>query len=121
MNKSLPELYIERDLELNLDPCKTIINHLKKLNYYNINIQNLKNKFIEQYLIKEINSGNYNLENNKYVINTNIIDTIEYKKYDDYLNNILLRSIILSKYINNNNIQEFYNNCTNDELIYLGY
>jgi hypothetical protein len=122
MEQSLAQLYIERDAKLQLIPEETIIKHLKKLNYYNIDIENLKNNFIKNYLIDEIKNNNYCLDNNYYIIITKlstILDSDKYKKYIKYLNYCVERSNILINYINN--INNFYNNCTNDELLYLGY
>ena len=122
MNESLAELYIERDNRLHLNSSETIIKNLKKLNYYNIDIEMLKNKFISNFLINEVKANNYYLDdNNYYVISKSLNDILqsnEYKKYIENLNYNVERNNILSNY---NNIADFYNNCTNDELLYLGY
>jgi hypothetical protein len=93
----IAHMFYKRDLEMKLDPLDTIINHLKKLRYYNINLLFEESTF----------SGNK--------------DSEEYKKFKKNLNYRIERSIILSKYINKINIKEFYNSCTTEELYYLGY
>ena len=122
MNESLAELYIERDNRLQLNSSETIIKNLKKLNYYNIDIEMLKNKFISNFLINEVKNNNYYLDDsNYYVISKSLNDILqsnEYKKYIENLNYNVERNNILSNY---NNIADFYNNCTNEELLYLGY
>jgi len=122
MTESLAQLYIERDERLQLKPEETIIKHLKKLNYYNIDIEKLKNDFIKEYLISEIKKNNYYLYNDsKYIINISLDTIIQSDKYKNYIKQLeycMERSNILIHY---NNINDFYNNCTNDELLYLGY
>ena len=122
MEQSLPQLYIERDVKLQLIPEETIIKHLKKLNYYNIDIEKLKNDYITDYLVSEVKKNNYYLNDEfQYIINTTlntIINSEKYINYIKYLDYCLERSNLLMNY---NNINDFYNNCTNDELLYLGY
>lgn len=122
MEQSLAQLYIDRDDKLQLIPEETIIKHLKKLNY-NIDIEKLKNDFITDYLISEVKKNNYYLDDEfKYIINTSlntIIESDKYINYIKYLNYCVERRNILKNY--SSNINDFYNNCTNDELLYLGY
>jgi hypothetical protein len=113
------DTYYKRDLLMNINGCDHIINSLKKLRYYNID-QNFEcNKFIIESLML----------NSKYLEKTKTIDKLadEFKEtaeYKNFLHNINLRigrALVLSSFINSNDILNFYNALTLEELNYLGY
>ena len=116
------ELYYNRDIELNIEPPISIINHLKKLNYNFVD----KSKLLETSLYNEyISDIKYSiLEPSKISYNEWLVSFKETHVYNNIINNInnkIKRSILLSKYTGSNDIKGFYNNCTIEELNYLGY
>jgi hypothetical protein len=117
---SLAEIYYVRDKDSN-NPQEIILNNMIKLGYYNINKTKIYKLYIKQYLIKLIKNDKLDYTKSfEFYIN-------EYKKQDEYklfMNEIdrkISRCLILSKYLDTNKIKEFYNDCLEDELLYLGY
>lgn len=112
--------YYLRDIELKVNPEDVILHNMKKLGYYNVNKLMLYDRFMKQYLKKMIDT---NLDYSRSL--QDYID--EYKKTDDYnrcieqIEKQIERSLELRKFLNTTNLKEFYENCTEDELYYLGY
>jgi hypothetical protein len=107
---------------MNLDLYKLLNNHLSKLNYNYINKSIELKKYIDNNYV--FNITNYNLDPAKttyieWVNNFKL--SLKYLEFKKYLDNKIKRSIILSKFAGTNKNKEFYETCTEEELIYLGY
>ena len=123
-NPTANTFYI-RDKLMNLNNNTQIINSLKKLGYYNIDMIFESKKYIldniSQTIIIELNN---NWESNiKYKTIESLINQIKesqnYKIFENLLHNKLGRSMVLSKFISHVDTFEFYNNLTLEELTYL--
>jgi hypothetical protein len=113
--------YYLRDIEMDLDPYDIIMFSLKKLGYYNINKPLLCRENIKRHLNKLINSNSLDYTKTlQYYINK-YKQSSEYKKFVNQINIKIGRSIVLQKYLNDSNNHDFYINCTEDELIYIGF
>lgn len=117
---SIASMYYERDLKMNIDPQYQIKHSLKKLGYlntdYELNKQNyIKNKLSSKILLE--------LDTELYIndLINQIKSSNEYLLYCQYLDNSIKRSVELEEYLISNNIKSFYDNCTEEELEYLGY
>ena len=118
-----------------------IVRVMKRLGYYNINITERRNEFIDDclaYVLFNVNLDIIQLDNDdensmqsifskinnikEYTINQ-INDMIkqssEYKKFNDKLNNSVSRAVKLSKFLGSNDTVQFYKSLTNKELIKL--
>ena len=95
-----------------------ILEHMKKLGYNNLNREDDRQRFI----IAKLNTPEY-----LYTNNINIYDLIEQikqtsefinmnKTFASLFNHKLERSIVLSKYIDTNDLMDFYNKLTFSEL-----
>ena len=113
--------YYLRDIEMNFDAHDIIIFSLKKLGYYNINKPLLCKEFIKKYLIKLINNNDIEYSKSLQFYINEYKQTNEYNNFINQIDIKIKRSIILQKYLNNSELFNFYNNCTEDELIYIGY
>lgn len=112
--------YYLRDVKMNLNPEEVILQNMKKLGYYNVNKTMLYDRFIKQYIKKVVdNDLDYSKPLQNYIE--------EYKQTEDYnmcmdqINRQVERSLELQKFLNTTNLKEFYEDCTEDELYYLGY
>jgi hypothetical protein len=118
----------QRDLIKNYNNQEQIINCLKKLNYYTIDLHQEQKKFILDFL-NNIISYELKKDWDSDIKNKSIFDLIEYiKNTSDYqrfeynLNYRISRAFILSKYINNSNSTFiFYNDLSIEELTQLDY
>jgi hypothetical protein len=120
--EQIVENYYNRDLKLNIDLTKHIINHLTKLDYNYVNKSKLLKLFLHNKYISDIKCDA--LEPSKISYNEWLVSVKETFLYKNILNNIdnkIKRSILLSKYVGTNDIKNFYNDCTLEELTYLGY
>ena len=113
--------YYLRDVEMDLDPRDIIIFSLKKLGYYNINKPLLCKQFIKKHLNKLINGNNLDYTKTLQYYIDEYKKSSEYKKFVNQIDIKIRRSITLQKYLNDSNNHNFYINCTEDELIYIGY
>ena len=125
-NHTATAFYV-RDKLMNLNNNTQIINSLKKLGFYNIDMIFESKKYIldniAQSIIIELNN---NWESNiKYKTIDSIINLIKesqnYKLFDTMLHTRVGRSMVLSKFISHVDTFEFYNSLTIEELTYLGY
>ena len=120
--EQIVELYYNRDVELNIEPSKSITNHLTKLDYNFVNKSDLLNTYLYNKYISDIE---YNIVDplqvsyNKWL--GSFKETLNYNNIINNIDNKIKRSILLSKYAGSNDIKGFYNNCTIEELAYLGY
>ena len=123
-NPTANTFYI-RDKLMNLNNNTQIINCLKKLGYYNIDMIFESKKYIldniAQSIIVELNN---NWESNiKYKTIDSIINQIKesqnYKLFENVLHTKVGRSMVLSKFISHIDTCEFYNNLTLEELTVL--
>lgn len=110
-----------RDIKLNNDPKIQITNALKKLGYLDLDYENRQKKYIETILSKMILNSNidYNKSFSFYI--EQIKETNEYKQYNEYLLYSHKRYEELKKHILDSKLKDFYDNCTKEELAYLGY
>jgi hypothetical protein len=110
------KMYVDRDNNMKLDCVEYILISIKKLGYYNLNVpyeldKRVQTKF-NQLNIKDISYNDY-----KKTFET----TEEYNGMVTNITHKIERSIKLAKYIGTNLNEEFYRDCTLDELMYLGY
>lgn len=120
----------QRDLIKNYNNQEQIINCLKKLNYYTIDLHQEQKNFILDFL-NNIISYELKKDWDSDIKNKRINELIEYiKNTSDYqrfeynLNYRVSRAFVLSKYIsipNSNSTYYFYNDLTIDELTQLDY
>ena len=110
-------IYYTRDLKMNINNNETIIKHLKKLGYYNFNIEKELYDYHLNILLNKIKNDpqlkwypgaknitlNINIEENKTITS------------------IANRADVLMKYSFDTDTFSFYNNLTLDELESLGY
>lgn len=115
--------YYQRDVSMNLNNTNTIINSLKKLGYYNINLNIEEENYIKSKIIVWIKkniclqSGNVTLND----IISQIKNSEDYAHYTNKLNQKLQRYNILSGFVNSTDTFDFYSTLTLDELNYIGY
>lgn len=115
----LVNYYYSRDKDMNINNNTTIIKALKKLKYYNIDVNNeLRHSNIEKLVNKISNELNNNFESS---ILNKTIQELMINEPDPSLNFRLIRSVELNNYINKEDTLDFYNNLSCDELEYLGY
>ena len=118
--QELVNIYCQRDTTLNIN--KLLNEHLYKLNYNYVNKSMELKKYIDYKFV-------FNITNNKLdpakITYTEWVDnfklSLDYLNYKKHLDNRIKRSIILSKFVGTTKNKEFYETCTEDELIYLGY
>lgn len=111
--------YYSRDQKMNLDVNKILVQHLKKLGYYNFDYDVKINEYIENATIDYIKK-NYNNINKNITIEEihNIIKlSNKYNSFVQYLQKHQIRA----KIFENCTYSNFYNLCTIDELDYLGW
>lgn len=115
-HNKLVTLYVERDSNMKLDRSEIILASIKKLGYYNLNVSQELDRCIREKFRKEnivdISYNDYK-KNFEKSSEYNIVSTIYANKIE--------RCIKLAKYIGTNLNLDFYNDCTIDELYYLGY
>jgi hypothetical protein len=78
-----------------------------------------KDEIVNMYLLRDLNM---NLEA-RYMINKGLkkLGYLNYNELNKKNDRMLTRSIQLSKFVDSNDIREFYNALTLDELEYIGY
>jgi hypothetical protein len=122
--------YYKRDLELNIDNATIITKAIKKLGYFNVNANVLEQKYIklifQQYFIDFTENMSFNDIKqddsiNIYDIYMNIINSDEFNKYRNSINNIIARCNELMPCVAHNDLLEFYSKLTLEELNSLGY
>lgn len=119
---SMVELYCERDSNMKLDLYKLLNDHLCKLKYTYINKSMELKKYIDDRYVFNITNNKLDPAKTTYIEwVANFKLSLEYLEFHKHLDNRIKRSIILSKFIGTNKNKEFYEKCTEEELIYLGY
>jgi len=125
---SLIKYLCQRDLLKNYFPKDQIIKYLKDLNYYNVDTSKEIKKYLINSLSKvisdELTYDFYSSLNDQKVgeILEKIKLSIEYKSFTNQLNKNIERGFVLSKFISDcNNILNFYNALTLEELNKLNY
>lgn len=115
--------YYHRDVTMNLNNTNTIINSLKKLGYFNININLEEEKFLKSKLISKIKNEPLDIfyQQNIHNIMTEIKNTNDYATFIQRVNHRLERVNELNNHCNDNDVYNFYSALTLDELNYLGY
>jgi hypothetical protein len=125
---SLIKYLCQRDLLKNYFPKDQIIKYLKDLNYYNVDTSKEVKKYLINALSKvisdELTYDFYSSLNDQKV--GEILEKIklsdEYKSFTNQLNKNIERGFVLSKFISDcNNILNFYNALTLEELNKLNY
>ena len=122
--EELVKLYLERDITLSTSTQDIVINALKKLGFYNYDIETDLRQYEKSYVLKQI-SESFDLVRDE-SINTMIT---RYRESDDYKNvqtrceNRQNRSNLLHSKLDVyfENLHTFYCALTIDELGYLGY
>jgi len=114
--------YYIRDIEMKLEPKRQIVNALYKLGYLNLDID----KKCKTYIDSEISLMMLNDTN----LLTFYVDVIkETDKYKSYYNHLLysqkrfneLKDFLSIDNIDFHVLKEFYESCTEEELMYLGW
>lgn len=118
----------KRDMIKNYFPQEQVIKYLIQLNYYNIDISKESNTYLINNLNKVLSLELNNDINSSIKYKTidellNLIkETNDYKSFLTHLNHKIERAFLLSKYITNcNNVLNFYNALTLEELNQLNY
>ena len=125
---SIIKYLCQRDLLKNYFPRDQIIKYLKDLNYYSIDTDKEVKKYLINNLCKIISDkleydfySNIN-EKNIAEILEEIKSSNDYKKFVTQINKNVERGFVLSKFISDcNNILNFYNALTLEELNKLNY
>lgn len=108
--------------DINADPTVTIMNALKKLNYYNLNSTIDSKKFIIHHLRLYLNDDICFSNINDIAFMLQKLKHSElYTKHCNYFLHKIKRAMQLSKFLAEPNLHEFYSNLDTDELAYLGY
>lgn len=119
--------YVTRDKVMHLIPNEQILHSLQKLGYYNVNFVDESKNFIIDNVCKKIkmdltNNWDAMIKNEQL---SNIMEEFkETNTFKDFLNKLncrLGRAVVLSKFINSNDNEKFYNALTLEELSYIGY
>jgi hypothetical protein len=118
---SIATIYYNRDLEMNLKPENQIKQSLEKLKYLNTDYKLMKKHFIKNKLIIKLSSEELDTSLSINELIEQIEKSDEYLLYCQNLNNNKERGIELEKFLLSNDIKNFYNNCTEEELEYLGF
>ena len=113
-NNELVNMYVNRDLNMNINPTEQIRNCMKKLGYLNINVIDETKVFL---LGKYFKNLKINIDENKENVNFNIETQLsqlskedkEYTIFRNYVNNKIKRSFELSSFLDSTNIEKFYN------------
>lgn len=125
-NHTVNAFYI-RDKLMNLNTNFQIINTMKKLGYYNIDIIVETKKFILDNIAKkiiiELNNNWDSSIKSKTVDNiiVEIKESLDYKLFIVMLNKKIGRAMELSKFVNYTDTCDFYNGLTLEELQFIGY
>jgi len=116
-------IYYLRDVQMDSNNNETIISALKKLGYYNIDIDSDRIKFkIDNLLLKIKNELSNDFQSSIRNKTLNEILTNEYtNEHESFLAKRIERSNLLSHFLTKNDTYDFYNSLTLDELGYLGY
>jgi hypothetical protein len=118
---SIATMYYERDLQMNLKPENQIKQSLKKLGYLNTDYELRKNNFIKNKLTTKLLSDELNTSLSINSLINEIENSFEYVSYCQYLDSIKKRGTELEEFLTSNDVKNFYNSCTEEELSYLGY
>lgn len=116
-----------RDNLMNTNTNNQIIDSLKKLRYYNIDLMTEERNYILDHLAQTINielNNNWDSDIKSKTINDMILQIKQsqnYKLFLIMLNSRIGRAMVLSKFINYNDTFNFYDALTLNELQFLGY
>lgn len=115
--------YYQRDLSMGLNNANTIISSLKKLGYYNLNINTEEETFIKAKLITWIKNNSYSDIINRNLTNiiTEIKNTNYYGDFNNQINCRIEKNSQLTNYMNCTDTFDFYSALTIEELNHLGY
>jgi hypothetical protein len=115
---STAQMFYERDISMNLDLKNQINKSLCKLGYLDLDYDKKCKEYIDYKLSRMIVNGelNYDKPLNLYVYD--IKETNEFQQYCNHLNYCQKR---FNELKNLTEIKDFYENCTEQELEYLGY
>lgn len=109
------QLYIDRDIKMNLNNNEQLRFSINKLS-----IQD-KETCLKNMLINILNKTKIINMDNFIDTVTNIINSQEYIKFSESIDEKINRSNELQQFINDIDSTNFYNFLTYDELLYLGY
>lgn len=125
-NHTVNAFYI-RDKLMNLNTNFQIINSMKKLGYYSIDITVETKKFILDNIAKKIIielNNNWDSSIKSKTIDDIIVEikeSLDYKLFIVMLNKKIGRAMELSKFVNYTDTCDFYNGLTLEELQFIGY
>lgn len=115
--------YYQRDLNNGLNNLNTIVKSLKKLGYYEININIEEELFVKSKVTQWIKNNtcsnliNMNMQN----LFSEIKNTNEYNEFEQRLNHRIERANNLNIYKNDTDVYSFYSALTLEELNCLGF
>ena len=110
--------YYSRDEEMNLNVEHILINHLKKLGYYQFNYNAKINEYIKNETIDYIRKNYNEIKDMPVEEIQNIVKSSDkYKSFVKYLQKHEIRAKIFENCV----YSDFYNLCNIDELEYLGW
>jgi hypothetical protein len=118
---SIATMYYERDLQMNLKPENQIKQSLEKLGYLITDYELKKKHFVKNMLTAKISSDESDTSLTINELIKQIENSNEYYSYCQYLDNSKKRSHELENFLISNDVKNFYNSCTEEELSYLGY
>jgi hypothetical protein len=115
--------YYQRDISMNLNNTNTIVQSLKKLGYYNLNLNLEEEIYLKAQVINWIKNNSYSQFVNLSLqdIISQIKNTEDYSRFINRLNSRIERASNLSNLVNTTDTFDFYSALTLDELNYLGY
>lgn len=115
--------YYQRDINMGLNNTNTIIKGLKKLGYYDLNINLEEEKYLKSRIIVWIKNNSLNNLYQENILNiiTDIKNSTEYNDFMQRANNRLERANDIICYSNDMDVYNFYSSLTLDELNYLGF
>jgi hypothetical protein len=115
--------YYQRDISMNLNNANTIIKHLRKLGYYNINLNVEEELYLKFQIINWVKNNSCLLSANVTLndIISQIKNSEDYMHYRDKLYSKIERTNNLCRFISSTDTYEFYSALTLNELNYIGY
>lgn len=114
--REIIDAYVTRDEVMELNPVYTIQKALQKLKYLNVDMNSEVQVYIKEHITAILREDATVRE-----LMDEIKETDKFYQFFNHLKHRVERSILLSKFLDTNNIEEFYSSLTFEELVYLGY
>jgi hypothetical protein len=115
---STAQMFYERDIRMNLDLKNQINKSLCKLGYLDLDYDKKCKEYIDYTLSRMIRNCELNYDNTLKFYVDYIKQTFEFQEYCNHLKYSQKR---FNELKNLTEIKDFYENCTEQELEYLGY